>query len=133
MSSVYSERDYKNLEMIDSTKSKRYVEVVNDSGSPLPIAGEFTSSGLKNGGRILFVTIHDTIWTPLPPTALVNRNALSIQNRSGQDIYLAYEETPTAWLVLPVSGERAYDITDNIIIYGKSTNGSVDITIEELS
>lgn len=98
------------------------------------VSGSVSQAGLKNGGRISFVSLNTTTWTALPPTALPLRNAISIQNRSSQTIWLAYTPNPTAWIILPTNGERAYDITDAIPIYALATvAGTCVVTIEELS
>lgn len=39
MSGVLLERDYKNLSDIDSTKTKRFVEIVNTNSNPIKIGG----------------------------------------------------------------------------------------------
>lgn len=50
-------------------------------------------SGLRNGGLITLVPLTTGIWSPLPPTPLAMRNAISIQNFSGVDIALNYVNT----------------------------------------
>ena len=45
------------------------------------VSGEFSPTGLKNGGRITEVILSDSEWTALPPSgALANRNAINLQN-----------------------------------------------------
>ena len=103
---------------------------VRTSGS-----GTFTPSGLRNGGQITEITLSSTSWTALPATALVGRNALSIQNRSGIEIKINYTNTETGYtgLIIPTSGERFYDISDSIIIYAKAISGTPVVIVEELS
>jgi len=97
--------------------------------------GEFTFSGLKTGGKITEVILNTSTWTALPGTALADRNAISIQNRSGIEIKINYDSGVSGYegVVIPNNGERFYDITDAIVIYAKATTGTPTINIEELA
>jgi len=97
--------------------------------------GEFTFSGLKNGGLITIVSINNSTWTKIPDPALVGRNAISIQNYSGEEIKLNYSNSVGGYvgIAIPDKGERFYDISDQIELYAKSKTGVVSVTIEELS
>lgn len=92
-------------------------------------------SGLNVGGRILEVTLNASTWTALPPTPLSNRNAITIQNRSGVEIVLNFDNSVSGYkgIVMPDQFERFYDITDDIVIYAKSSSGNAIITVEELA
>lgn len=98
-------------------------------------SGSFTPSGLTVGGRLTKVTLNNATWTPLPPGALTNRNALSIQNISGSQIVIDYvTSNPLVEGVSIGSGaERFYSIKDTIIIYGKSVAASAVVLVEELA
>jgi len=97
--------------------------------------GTFSLTGLNNGGLVTEITLNPTTWTPLPTTALANRNAMSIQNRSGLEIKINYNNTVVGYVGIAMSDgdERSYDITDAIVIYAKSISGTPTITVEELS
>lgn len=102
--------------------------------------GTFTPSGLNEGGKISVVTVNDSSWTPLPATALSNRNAISMQNLSGFEMKINYQEAYDLSLgyvgmVVPNGNERYYDIKDTIIIYGRLApgSGSGSINIEEIA
>jgi hypothetical protein len=99
------------------------------------VSGTLNPSGLKDGGRVTEVTINSTAWTALPVNALNNRNALAIQNRSGIEIKINYDNTVSGYegMVIDNGGERFYDITDAIVIYAKAQSGTPTINIEELS
>lgn len=100
------------------------------------VEGTLQFSGLSIGGKITLVSINDSTWTALPATALANRNGLSIQNVSGQDIYLQYDNTSVTaneWVTVGNNVERYYNITDTIVVYGKASNGTVNVLIEELA
>ncbi len=99
------------------------------------LTAEFTVSGLKIGGRITEVELNTSTWTALPSTALASRNALSIQNRSGIEIKINYDNSVSSYtgIVIPNNGERYYDISDSIIIYAKSLTGTPIINIEEIA
>jgi len=97
--------------------------------------GEFKLTGLNVGGRITEVEINDSTWTPLPEDALENRNAISIQNRSGIEIKLNYDDSVESYsgIIVDNGSERFYDITDTIPIYAKSQSGTVIINVEEIA
>lgn len=101
--------------------------------NPLPIK----PSGLNIAGRITEVNLDATSWTALPAAALANRNAIAVQNRNGLsiNIRLNYDNAaPAGEGVLVEDGEdRFYDITDTIILYGRTDGGTVTVTVEELS
>jgi hypothetical protein len=99
------------------------------------LTGTLIPSGLTTQGLLTKVTINNTTWTALPPTALTGRNALSIQNISASSMVLDYVTTNAAveGVVVGVSAERFYSITDQIIIYGKSVAATANILIEELA
>lgn len=112
---------------------------LNDDGEVIvrtSAEGEFTFSGLKTGGKITEVTLNDSSWISLPVTALSGRNAIAIQNYSPSDIKLNYDNGEAGYIgvTVPAGGERQYDITDGIVIYGKSESGTTPtVTIEELA
>lgn len=101
----------------------------------VPIAGEFTATGLRKGGKLTKVTLNALTWTALPPVPLVERNALSIQNTSVTQIVLDYLDTNPAYegVIVNSSAERFYSITDQIIIYAKAQAGTPTIMIEEIA
>lgn len=101
--------------------------------SPLNVTASF--SGLRIAGRITEVELNDTTWTALPPTPLSKRNALSIQNISGVNIKINYNNTEVGYFGVQIASglERFYDLTDEIQIYAKSQIGSPRIIVEELS
>jgi hypothetical protein len=110
----------------------------NDEGEVVvrtTATGEFTFSGLKTGGKVTEVTLNSSTWTALPATPLTNRNAISIQNRSGIEIKINYDNGVSGYegVIIPNNGERFYDITDTIVMYAKSTTGTPTINVEELA
>ena len=100
-----------------------------------PLTGSLTPSGLRVGGLITQVTLNAVTWTALPATPLVQRNAIAIQNISAVEIKLQYDPATVGYVgvVVPVGGERQYDITDTIIIYAKASAGAPIIVVEEIS
>jgi hypothetical protein len=99
------------------------------------VSGEFTPSGLRISGKVTEVTLSDTAWTALPPVALVNRNAINIQNYSGTEIKLNFDPTITDYVgvILNDQSERNYDIKDTILLYARASIGSPQIIVEEVS
>ena len=98
-------------------------------------SGSFTPSGLNVGGRVTEVALNATTWTALPAAPLANRNAIAIQNLSGIEIKLNYSDDVVGYVgvVVGSGSERAYDITDAIVLYAKSASGTPTITVEELA
>lgn len=109
----------------------------NDGKVAVNVGGSLTStpSGLNIGGKVTEVTLNDTTWTPLPLTPLTDRNAVAIQNRSGIEVKINYDNTAIGYLgmVIPTGGERFYDLTDDILIYAKASSGTPILNIEELA
>lgn len=92
-------------------------------------------SGLRNAGKVTEVSINSASWTALPPLPLTNRNALAIQNYSGQTVKINYSNSVVGFigLIIPDQSERQYDITESIPIYGKCESGSAVVIVEEIS
>jgi hypothetical protein len=101
------------------------------------VSGEFSPTGLKNGGRVTEVTLSDSAWTSLPPSgALINRNAINIQNYSGSQIKINYvSNVGYVGTIINDNSERNYDITEDIQLYARAEigSGSPIIIIEEIS
>lgn len=98
--------------------------------------GSFSPSGLKTEGKITEVDLDDSSWTPIPATAQTKRNAIFLQNLSGSQIKLNFDNTEPGYVGWTVNdlGEFFIDVTDGIIIYGKAESGaSPTITAMEVS
>jgi hypothetical protein len=123
-----NDREFKKFEETDQGEV-----AVRVSGSNF--SGTFKLSGLNIGGRFSQVTVDNLTWTPVPAVALANRNAMRIQNRSGQEIKLNYDVTEPGYLgmVLPNLAEIAYDIQPNVVLYAKSATSSCILNVEEIA
>ncbi len=99
------------------------------------VEGEFTTTGLKTGGLITEVTITSTGWTKLPATPLANRNAIAVQNQATVEMKINYVSGASGGYVgmkVPATtGERFYQITDGIEIYGRLISGADQVVIVE--
>lgn len=111
---------------------KRYPDVANISAT---VSGQVTLKGLNIAGWMTPVTLNSTTWTALPATPLANRNAIRIQNQSAIEIKTNYNPMQAGYvgIIIAANGSDAYDITENIIIYAKSSSGTPTIMVEELS
>ena len=127
---------------ISSNKNNRefdsYEENASDAGTDRRVAIKNTVvviPSLRTSGRVSVVTLNASTWVALPVTALAGRNALSIQNFSGTDIKINYDNSVVGYVGMTIENgvERFYDITDSIIIYAKASSGTPDINVEELS
>jgi hypothetical protein len=97
------------------------------------INGNVKTSGLEIAGKVTSVTVNNS-WQALPATALADRNAMSIQHQGGNDVYLGYTGAgPASGVLLIFGSERFYNITDSIVIYARTQNGTASIVVEELS
>jgi hypothetical protein len=106
------------------------------AGGVPEVSGLLQTAGLRVAGKTSQVTLNDSSWVPLPNTPLINRNAISIQNFSGTGIKLTFNPLDGSHGYLVTNGsERYYDISDQIIVYGRTVagGGSVTIIVEELS
>ena len=124
-----SDREYQKF--VDVNPGETAVRVTGENFS-----GNFSVSGLTTGGLHTVVALNPTTWTPLPATPLAGRNAMAIQNQSGENIKLNFNGSAVGFvgmLVYPNGGERQYDISDTILIYGKSESSSVFVTVEEIA
>lgn len=92
-------------------------------------------NGLRVAGRVSIVNLNANTWTALPVVALPQRNAISIQNLSGQPIKINYSPSISGFVGITIadSSERNYNITDTIILYAKCQSGTAQIVVEELS
>lgn len=146
-------REYRNGDIITSTyalmgefkgiwdnRESYFDTAIPDPDNPLDgniaVTGTFTPSGLRIAGRITPVLLSTTAWTALPPGGpLVNRNAINIQNYSGDEIRLHFDNTTAGFngVILNDQSERNYDIKDSIQIYAKAKIGGTVIVIEEIS
>lgn len=98
-------------------------------------SGVFTPAGLHVGGLITEVALNSVTWTALPAGALLDRNAIALQNRSGIEVKINYSASVVGYvgIVIADGNERQYDITDDIILYGKSETGTPTIIVEEIA
>lgn len=100
------------------------------------VTGEFTPSGLRVAGRVTEVLLSTTSWTALPPGGpLANRNAINVQNYSGDEIRLNYDPTVAGFkgIILNDQSERAIDVKDSINLYAKAKIGGTVIIVDEIS
>jgi len=94
-----------------------------------------TTAGLgAGGGLVTVVALNSSTWTALPSTAATNRKAVAIQNRSGIDIKVNYSSGVAGYvgMTIPDGGERFYDMSSAVTIYGKSASGTPSVNVEEL-
>jgi len=146
-------RQYRNGDIITSTyalmgeykgvwdnRESYFDAAIPDNDNPLDgniaVTGTFTPSGLRVAGRVTEVLLSTTSWTALPPGgALDNRNAINIQNYSGDEIKLNFDPAEPGYvgIYLNDQSERNYDIKDSIEIFAKAKTGGTILTIEEIS
>ena len=120
---------------INDLEKAKFVELDGDVAVRTTASGEFSTSGLKNSGKVTEVTVNSSTWTALPPIPKVGRNAVAIQNASGVEIKVNYDNAEPGYVGMVVADgiERFYDIKDTILIYGKSSGADAILNIEELA
>jgi hypothetical protein len=109
---------------------------VNPDGS-INVTGnvDASPSGLSIAGRITKVSINDSSWTPLPAVPLADRNGMSIQNRTGTQVFIEYDNLKPVGdgVLINTGGERFYDIKPSITIYACTASGTFDLHVEEIA
>lgn len=137
---------------INDREYRKFVDIEGDvyvkvTGSNF--SGEFTPGGLKNNGKLTTVELISTGWRPLPATPYVHTNGkvrafIGIQNRSGQAIAIAFpDDDGTApsdgsfafadgWYVQD-GGEIGFDVSDGVVIYGRSESSTCEVKTKELA
>lgn len=91
-------------------------------------------AGLTVGGKITQVALSAGAWTKLPPTHLTGRNSLSIQNVSGTEIKINYDNTEPGYVGVTVSsGSERHYLVGDIPIYAKAAAGTPTIQTEEIA
>lgn len=101
------------------------------------VSGNFTPQGLTTAGLVTVLNIDDTQWYEAPPTALANRNNISIQNQStngGTMIWNYSASAPsTAGFQVGPGSSRSLSITGSIPVYIRMLSGTGIACVEELS
>lgn len=113
---------------------------VNTIVSSGEISGTFTPSGLNVELKVTTLVVGDTA-VALPATALDNRNSISIQNKSSNTIYIGNSDVTADTVVGTTSGFELlpngfinFDITDNVVLYGRCETGqSATVKVLELA
>jgi len=122
---------------INTLENKKFVECEGNTAVRTVLCGSavFRPSGLNVAGKITVVTLSAGSWTALPATPLTDRNAISMQNLSGIEVKVNYDNTESGYVGMVVANgsERFYDITDNVILYAKAASGMPTVTVEEIS
>jgi len=110
----------------------------HDTGGPLlrtSAKGTLTPSGLTTGGLDTLIALSDSAWTALPSSPLSGRNSIQIQNQSDVDIKTKFVNTGdySVGCIVSAGGSQFYDITDSILIYGRSSSGSANVLVREIA
>ena len=130
--------------------AKRVVQVdpygdLYSENNPIPVEGNLsvTESVIDTTGQITKIEITTVAWTLLERSAstdpiglgpLTNRRVMTIQNLTGQDIIIQFDNTitdTTISVTIPDGVEKTYDFGPNIKFYARSTTSTVDIVYEE--
>ena len=108
---------------------------IDQSVTSSTVNGSVAQSGLNIGGKVTEVELVNFEWRAMPEIPLENRNSIQVQNFSGVDIKINYvpNHSSSFGVIVKDSTERIYMIKDNIIIYGRSSEGSVKIIVEEIA
>ena len=104
--------------------------------------GIVSAAGLSIAGQVTEITLNTSTWTALERSgstnpngsgALTDRNAISIQNNSADDVILNYVDSGSVGVLLQAGNERHTDITDGITIYALALTGTPTVILEEQS
>lgn len=99
--------------------------------------GTNTPSGLTGTGKITKVSIDAMAWYPIPPTPLVDRVSILIQNVSGNGGVVLWNYDNAApsddGVQIQDGASKTADLTDNYIIYCRMLSGSGTVIADEVS
>lgn len=89
---------------------------------------------LNVGGVMSSVDLNPTTWTALPASPLSTRKTIAIQNQSAGEIKLSYSDSTPGYVgvAIAVGGERVYNLTADVQLYGKCVSGTATIIVEEV-
>lgn len=89
---------------------------------------------LNIGGVISSVTLNATTWTALPTIAFPYRKTISVQNQSSGQVKLNYNPSTPGYVgvAIPKDGERVYNLSPAVMIYGKCASGTATVIVEEV-
>ena len=109
--------------------------VPTEYGLRTSATGTFSITGLTVGGSSTSVELNANTWTALPAAPLANRNAMACQNFSDQTIRINYITAAASHTGMRIvnTGERQYDVSDSIVLYGMCASGTCLVDIEELA
>lgn len=111
-----------------------YLKVKNPDGQPLDFSGEFVFAGLSQAIKVTTMEVMDTP-TLIPSLALMDRNSISIQNKSSTEILFlgpfSVEANSTiggngGWEVPPQEAFN-FDVKNVIPVYGIAPSGKTII------
>jgi hypothetical protein len=100
------------------------------------ITGEVQLVGLSTEGRVTHVPITNAAWTPIPAAALGGRQSIALQNFTGGDVRLNWDNTKplTEGVILANGNERYYTVAEGLTLYAVHTSlVAATIIAEELA
>ena len=106
---------------------------IYDSANPIPVQVVSTVP-INQGGKTTVVAIDNLTWTALPPASLAARRFFSVQNRTGQEIKVNFDNTAVGYVgvAIDTGTDRFYD-NGPAIIYAKSSTSACSLVVEELT
>jgi hypothetical protein len=89
---------------------------------------------LNVGGVITSLTLNSTTWTALTPSPLSTRKTVAVQNQSNGEIKLSYSDTTPGYVGVAIAkgGERVYNLSADVMLYGKCVSGAASVVVEEV-
>lgn len=96
-------------------------------------SGEFRITGLTESGLDTEVILNDSGWVAIPSTPKEGRNSIRIQNQSDVEIKTNFSNSVGyVGVIIPAGASDFLDITDDIIIYGRSSSGNATVLVREI-
>ena len=129
--SALMDREYQKFEEVEGLPAVRV--------SGTNFSGNFSPTGLKNGGSIRSVELTNTEWRKIieTPDVLAGANAINIQNESTERIKIRYDDPGSGFVGMTIfanGGERQYAIQAGFItLWGKSESTTVTVTVEQIA
>jgi hypothetical protein len=120
------------LTLSPNINNREFDKFVDDDGeTAVRVKGKTSTSGQTGSGLFTIVSINASTWTALP--LMADRNCMAVQNRSGQEIKVNFQNTASGFegMSLDHKDSRIYD--HRLQMYAKCLAGTADINVEEVA
>ena len=117
----------------DVINDREYQKFLNTPADKVSIRVSDDNETLNNGGIVNEVTVNAVTWTALT-TSFASRKTVAIQNQSDIEIKINYSASVSGYVGMRIlkNGERVYNLSPGIVLYGKSVSDTALVAVEEV-